>query len=64
MKRKVTIEILLVQESLEKKPSEIEDEIWKEFHEGYLVIPWSLRIEGIKVVDSPIDWFILKQLQF
>ena len=54
MKRKVIIEILLVQESLEQKSSKIEDEIVKEFNEGYLVIPWSLGIESIKVVDSPI----------
>jgi hypothetical protein len=54
MKRKVTIEILLVQESLEKKSSEIEDEILKEFREGCLVIPWGLAIESIKVVDLPI----------
>ena len=54
MNRKVIIEILLVPESLEKKSSEIEDEIVTEFHQGSLVIPWSLKIESIKVIDLPI----------
>jgi len=52
MVKKVIIQILLVQESLDKPSGEIEDKILKEFQEGSLTIPWSAEIEKIKVVDA------------
>jgi hypothetical protein len=52
MTKKLIIEILLVPESLEKKPDDIESEILKEFDEGFLRIPWSYEIEKIRVVDA------------
>jgi len=52
MQRKVVIEILLVPESLTRSSREIEEEILKEFIEGYLVIPWSEKIEKIRVVEA------------
>jgi len=51
MVKKVIIEIHLVPESLNKRSSEIEDEISKEFREDFLMIPWSYKIERIKVVE-------------
>jgi len=55
MVRKVIIEILLVPESLDKSPDEIEDEISKELREGFLMVPWGAEIEKIRVVDSTTD---------
>ena len=52
MVKKVIIEILLVPQSLDKPSDEIEDEILKEFREGFLMIPWSYKIEKIKVVET------------
>ena len=52
MVKKVIIEILLVPESLNKQSDEIEDEILKEFREGFLVIPWSYEIEKVSVVET------------
>ena len=52
MVKKAIIEILLVPESLDKPSDEIEDEILKEFREGFLMIPWSAKIEKIRVVDT------------
>lgn len=52
MTRKVIIEILLVPESLEKEPDEIESEILKEFAEGFFRFPWCYEIEKIRVVDT------------
>jgi len=52
VQRKAVIEILLVQESLTRSAREIEEDILKEFTEGYLTIPWSERIEKIKVVEA------------
>jgi len=52
MVKKIIIEILLVPESLDKQPDEIVDDILKEFHEGFLTIPWSCEIEKIRVVET------------
>lgn len=53
MVRKVIIEALLVNESIDEKPEKIEREILKEFSERYLcLIPWCERIEKVRVVDS------------
>jgi len=52
MVKKVIIEILLVPQSLDKSSDEIEDEILKEFREGFLMIPWGYKIEKIKVVET------------
>ena len=51
MERRLIIEILLVPESQEKKRREIEDEIRREFNEGHLIIPWSNKIEEIKIIE-------------
>jgi len=52
MAKKAIIEILLVPESLEKSSQEIEEEILKEFHEEFLIIPYGDRIEKIKIVET------------
>lgn len=52
MAKKAIIEILLVPESLDKSSKEIEEEILKEFREGFLMIPYSDRIEKIKIVET------------
>ena len=52
MVKKVIIEILLVPQSLDKPSDENEDEILKEFREGFLMIPWGYKIEKIKVVET------------
>ena len=51
MERRLIIEILLVPESQEKKRKEIEDEIRREFNEGHLIIPWSNKIEEVKIIE-------------
>jgi hypothetical protein len=50
--KKVIIEILLVPQSLDKPFDEIDDEILKEFREGFLMIPWGYKIEKIKVIET------------
>jgi hypothetical protein len=52
MVKKVIIEILLVPQSLDKPSDENEDEILKEFREGFLMNPWGYRIEKIKVAET------------
>jgi hypothetical protein len=52
MVRKVIIELLLVPESIEKKPAEIEMEILTELCEGFLRIPWSYEIERVRVIET------------
>ena len=52
MVKRAIVEILLVPESLDKRSDEIEDEILKEFREGFLMIPWSAEIGKIRVVDT------------
>ena len=51
MERRLIIEILLVPESQEKKPKEIEDEIRREFNEGHLIVPWSNKIERVRIIE-------------
>ena len=51
MGRRLILEILLVPESKEKKPKEIEDEILREFNEGHLIVPWSRKIEKIRIIE-------------
>lgn len=52
MVKKAVIEILLVPESLDKPPGEIEAEILREFLEGFIMIPWGAKIEKIRVIDT------------
>ncbi len=52
MVRKVIIEILLVPESLNTSSEEIEDDILKELQDGFLIIPWSAKLEEIRVLDA------------
>jgi hypothetical protein len=52
MTKKLIIEILLVPESLDKKSAEIESEILKEFNEDFLRIPWSYKIEKVRVING------------
>ena len=49
MAKKVIIEISLVPEALRKRSEEIEEEIWRGFREGSIIIPWSFEIEKIRV---------------
>lgn len=52
MVRKVIIEAVLVPESLERRPKEIEMEILREIRCGSLVIPWCDRVEKVVVVGE------------
>jgi len=52
MAKKVIIEILLVPESFNKKSEKIENEILKDFNEGFFRIPWGYEIEKVTVVDA------------
>jgi len=52
MVKKAIIEILLVPESLDKSCEEIEEEILKEFQEGFLIIPYCDRVEKIKIIET------------
>jgi len=52
MVKKVIIEIPLIPESLDKRSDEIEEEILKEIHEGFLRVPWGYEVEKIKVVET------------
>jgi len=52
MVKKAIIEVLLVPESFNKRSEEIEKEIWREFQEGLLMIPYGERIEKIKIVET------------
>ncbi|MGQ9507263.1 MAG: hypothetical protein ACUVTB_05325 [Candidatus Bathycorpusculaceae bacterium] len=52
MVRKLIIRAVLVPESLNKQPEEIEREIFKEIHQGLLVIPWCNKVEKIRVIDK------------
>ena len=51
MRRKLIIEISLIPESEEKEMREIEDEVRKEFNECHLIVPWSDKIEKVKVLE-------------
>ena len=51
MGRRLIIEILLVPESQERKPKEIEDEVRREFNEGHLIVPWSNKVEKVKIIE-------------
>ncbi|MEM1566742.1 MAG: hypothetical protein QW510_06660 [Candidatus Bathyarchaeia archaeon] len=51
MVRKVVIEAILVPESADKHPREIEREILREIC-GALVIPWCDKIEKVVVVEG------------
>jgi len=52
MVKKLIIEVILVPESLYKPSDEIKDEILKELHEGFPLIPWSYEIEKVSVVET------------
>jgi hypothetical protein len=49
MGRKATIVISLVDESCEKIPDEIRDEIFRELSKDCPRIPWCKKIEGVRV---------------
>jgi len=53
MARKVVIEAVLVEESQGMQPKDIEREILKEIHHGYLVIPWCDKVEKVRVIEEP-----------
>lgn len=50
----MTIEAVLVPESLEKQSREIKRDVLKEFNEGNLRIPWVCRLEKIRFVEVKI----------
>jgi len=52
MVKKVIIKFLLVPESYTKTSNEIENDILKEYREGFLHIPWCYKIEKIMVIDK------------
>jgi len=52
MTKKAIIEVLLVEESAEKKNEEIEKEILEQLPENLHIIPWSAEIGKVKVVKS------------
>lgn len=52
MVKKAIIELLLVEESAAKTNKEIEKEIFNEFFEGKLVIPWCKKVERVTVIET------------
>lgn len=51
-RRKVLIEINLVEESAEAVKEEIEKEIFEELSKQYSAIPWLENVEKVALVDS------------
>jgi hypothetical protein len=51
MAKKAIIELFLVEESAAKTNKEIEKEIFDEFFEGRLVIPWCKKVEKVTVTE-------------
>jgi hypothetical protein len=52
MVKKVVIEILLVEESVEAMNRNIESEILKELSKNIHVIPWAAKIEKVAVKEG------------
>ena len=51
MVKKVVIEIVLIPESRNRRPKEIEQEILEEIRCGNLIIPWCKDVEKVAVVE-------------
>jgi hypothetical protein len=52
MVKKVVIEAVLVPESSNERPEEIEKQILREIRCGNLIIPWCARVEKVRVADE------------
>jgi hypothetical protein len=50
--KKVTLEVILVEESSKKPNNEIEKEISSELSENLHVIPWAAKLEKMTITES------------
>jgi hypothetical protein len=51
MVRKVVIEMILIPESTNRRPREIEHEILEEIRHGHLIVPWCGEAEKVTVIE-------------